>query len=70
MPFQYRRHVRDTLRTGSLVDRSSGTRVKDLDGNWAYDLSGSYGVNVFGYDFYKACIDRGVERVRDLGPVL
>jgi glutamate-1-semialdehyde 2,1-aminomutase len=33
-------------------------------------LTGSYGVNVFGYDFYKECIARGGERVRDLGPVL
>src|ERR1700750_146990 len=42
----------------------------DLDGNSFYDLTGSYGVNLFGYDFYKECIDRGIERVRDLGPVL
>ena len=35
-----------------------------------YDLTGSYGVNLFGYDFYKECIARGAERVRDLGPVL
>ena len=27
-------------------------------------------MNVFGYDFYKECIARGSERVRDLGPVL
>ena len=38
-------------------------RLKDLDGNWSYDLSGSYGVNVFGYDFYKECIDAGAARV-------
>ena len=42
----------------------------DLDGNRLYDLTGSYGVNVFGYDFYKQCIERGAELVRDLGPVL
>ena len=24
-----------------------------------YDLTGSYGVNLFGYDFYKECIERG-----------
>ena len=35
-----------------------------------YDLANSYGVNLFGYDFYKECIDLGTERVRDLGPVL
>ena len=31
---------------------------------------GSYGVNLFGYDFYKECIDAGIDRVRHLGPVL
>ena len=35
-----------------------------------YDLSGAYGANLFGYDFYKECMARGAERVRDLGPVL
>ena len=33
-------------------------------------MTGSYGVNVFGNDFYKACIDQGADMVRDLGPVL
>ena len=44
--------------------------MTDLDGNEAYDLTGSYGVNVFGYDFYKQCIDRGVRACAGLGPVL
>ena len=44
--------------------------VTDLDGNRFYDLTGSYGVNVFGYDFYKECMEQGQRRVRDLGPVL
>jgi glutamate-1-semialdehyde 2,1-aminomutase len=42
----------------------------DLDGNRFYDLTGSYGVNVFGVDFYKECIDEGAARVRALGPLL
>lgn len=70
VPFQYRRIVRERLPLGALVDASAGTQVRDLDGNWSYDLTGAYGVNVFGYDFYKTCIERGVERVRELGPVL
>jgi glutamate-1-semialdehyde 2,1-aminomutase len=37
---------------------------------WRYDLSGSYGVNVFGYDFYKECLQAGFERARSIGPVL
>ena len=43
---------------------------RDLDGNILYDVAGSYGVNLFGYDFYKECIAAGAEQVRDLGPVL
>jgi glutamate-1-semialdehyde 2,1-aminomutase len=70
VPFQYSRFVRQHLRAGSFVASSSGVRVTDLDGNSLYDLTGSYGVNVLGYDFYKECMDRGAERVRDLGPVL
>jgi glutamate-1-semialdehyde 2,1-aminomutase len=70
VPFQYSRYVRQHLRAGVFVASSSGVRVTDLDGNSLYDLTGSYGVNVFGYDFYKECIDRGSERVRALGPVL
>ena len=69
-PFQFRRFVRRHLKIGSFVSESSGVTVTDLDGNRCYDLSGSYGVNLFGYDFYKECIDRGADRVRSLGPVL
>ncbi|MGH9203321.1 MAG: aminotransferase class III-fold pyridoxal phosphate-dependent enzyme, partial [Vicinamibacterales bacterium] len=70
VPFQYGRFVRRHLKTGTFVRSSSGVSLTDLDGNRFYDLSGSYGVNVFGYDFYKECIARGSERVRELGPVL
>jgi len=70
VPFQYSRYVRAHLKPGAFVVSSSGVRVKDLDGNELIDLSGSYGVNVFGYDFYKTCLERGAERVKDLGPVL
>jgi glutamate-1-semialdehyde 2,1-aminomutase len=70
VPFQFSGYVRRHLKSGSIVQSSSGVTVTDLDGNRFYDLTGSYGVNVFGYDFYKECIERGSERVRDLGPVL
>jgi glutamate-1-semialdehyde 2,1-aminomutase len=62
--------VRQNLSAGSFLQSSDGLMTTDLDGNHFYDLTGSYGVNVFGYDFYKDCIARGSERVRDLGPVL
>jgi glutamate-1-semialdehyde 2,1-aminomutase len=70
VPFQYRRVVNAHLPSASFVQASSGVTVTDLDGNRAYDLTGSYGVNVLGYDFYKGAMDRGAARVHELGPVL
>jgi glutamate-1-semialdehyde 2,1-aminomutase len=70
VPFQYSSFVRRHLKAGSFVRSSSGVTVTDLDGNVFHDLTGSYGVNVFGNDFYKQCIQVGGDRVRDLGPVL
>jgi len=70
VPFQFSAYVRRHFKAGSFLESSSGVTVTDLDGNRLYDLTGSYGVNVFGYDFYKECIERGTERVRGLGPVL
>ena len=70
VPFQFSRHVRRHLPVGAFLQSSSGVTTTDLDGNSFYDLTGSYGVNLFGYDFYKECIDRGIKRVHALGPVL
>ena len=70
VPFQFSSFVRQHFKLGSVLQSSSGATVTDLDGNQLYDLTGSYGVNVFGYDFYKDCMERGAARVRDLGPVL
>ena len=70
VPFQYSRFVRERLPFGAFLERSEGVRLIDLDGNHFYDLTGSYGVNVFGYDFYKACIADGAVRAQALGPVL
>ena len=70
VPFQFSRYVRERLKGGGFLQSSAGVKVTDLDGNELYDLTGSYGVNVFGYDFYKTCMARGSERVAALGPVL
>jgi glutamate-1-semialdehyde 2,1-aminomutase len=70
VPFQYSRYVKRHLAGGSVVQATGGVTFTDLDGNVFYDLAGSYGVNVFGYDFYKACMAEGAERVRELGPLL
>ena len=70
VPFQFSRIVREHFQAGAFLKSSSGVKVTDLDGNEFYDLTGSYGTNLFGYDFYKECIDRAIDEARDLGPVL
>ena len=70
VPFQFSDLVSKHLKSGSFMQSSSGVLMTDLDGNIFYDLTGSYGVNVLGYDFYKKAIEEGVKRVSDLGPVL
>jgi glutamate-1-semialdehyde 2,1-aminomutase len=70
VPFQFSRRVRQYLPGATFLESSSGVTVTDVDGNQLYDVSGSYGVNLFGYDFYKECIARGAEKVATLGPVL
>lgn len=70
IPFPFRSHVPKALRTAWLAHRTEGCTIEDPDGNSRYDLSGSYGVNIFGYDFYKKCIQKGTKATKALGPVL
>ena len=70
VPFQYSRHVRRHLKVGTFLQSSAGVFVTDLDGNRFYDLTGSYGVNLLGYDAYKGTMERGLARTRELGSVL
>jgi glutamate-1-semialdehyde 2,1-aminomutase len=70
VPYQYGPHLREQLRVAAFLAASAGVQVEDLDGNAFYDLTGSYGVNLFGYDFYKACIEEAQSAARGLGPVL
>ena len=70
VPFQFSAYVREHLKGGSFLIAAEGVTVTDLDGNRMFDLTGSYGANLFGVDFYKACIDRGAAQVRALGPIL
>lgn len=70
VPFPFGARVRETLGTGAFLARSDGPIVEDLDGNRLIDLTGSYGVNLFGYDAYKAMIADGARAVEALGPVL
>jgi glutamate-1-semialdehyde 2,1-aminomutase len=70
VPFQYSRLVREHLKIGTFVRSTDGVMLVDLDGNSFYDLGGSYGVNLLGYDCYKGTMERGLARVRELGAVL
>jgi glutamate-1-semialdehyde 2,1-aminomutase len=70
VPFQFSRLVRENLGTGAFMESSAGVTLTDIDGNVFYDLTGSYGVNIFGNDFYKECIAQGEARARALGPAL
>jgi glutamate-1-semialdehyde 2,1-aminomutase len=70
VPFQYSAYLRQHISVGAFVQRSDGVTLTDLDEQTFFDLTGSYGVNVFGNDFYKACISEGADRAAALGPVL
>jgi glutamate-1-semialdehyde 2,1-aminomutase len=70
VPFQFSRHVREHLGAGAFLGSADGIMVTDLDGNRFYDLTGSYGVNVFGHDFYKQCMTEGSARAASMGVIL
>ena len=70
VPFQFSEHARSKLPIGAFWQSASGVQLQDLDGNLFYDLTGSYGVNVLGVDFYKSCMEEGASLGSALGPVL
>jgi len=64
VPFQFRELVQRHLSAPAFVQSSQGVVLTDLDGNHFYDLTGSYGVNLLGYDFYKGYCACGRARRR------
>jgi glutamate-1-semialdehyde 2,1-aminomutase len=70
VPFPFSPFLRQHLTVGGFMRSSSGNTLTDLDGQTFIDLTGSYGVNLFGHDFYKACIEEGWRRTEALGAVL
>jgi glutamate-1-semialdehyde 2,1-aminomutase len=70
VPFPFARFMREHFNLCSVVTAADGPRLHDLDGHWTLDVSGWYGVNVAGVARYKEWMARGLERTRDLGPVL
>jgi len=70
VPFQFRSLLSKHIKLGSFWRDSQGVWLTDLDGNQFIDVTGSYGVNLFGMDFYKSCIKEGSALAEKLGPVL
>jgi len=70
VPFPFSRLVREHLKAGAFLQSAQGVEITDLDGQHFYDLTGSYGVNVFGADFYKQTMALGMTAAQALGPVL
>ena len=70
VPFPFMRTMREKFSLCSVVTESKGPKLRDLDGNWSLDVSGSYGLNLAGFDHYKEWMEKGLERVKDLGAVL
>ncbi|HEY2526122.1 MAG TPA: aminotransferase class III-fold pyridoxal phosphate-dependent enzyme [Candidatus Binataceae bacterium] len=70
VPFPFMGVMREKFALASVVTESRGPHLRNLDDQVTLDISGSYGLNVAGFDQYKLWIERGWERVRDLGPVL
>jgi glutamate-1-semialdehyde 2,1-aminomutase len=67
VPFQFRDVVGRHLPVSNVVTETDGARIRDLDGNWFYDLGGSYGVNMLGPDWYKRNVREAVGAANDVG---
>lgn len=70
VPFQYSSVARQYLKIPSFVSHANGIKIYDLDGNDYYDLTGSYGVNVFGHACYSDCIQTAAENTSHMVSVL
>ena len=70
VPFQFSPYLRQRIKLGNVGVATQGSTLTDLDGQVYDDLTGSYGVNLFGHDVYKRLIAQGSALVADYGPVL
>lgn len=68
LPFQ--KKVEGWCDPCTVIDRIEGPYMIDADGHKLLDVSGSYGVNVCGYDRYKQFIKEGAKLVENVGCVL
>jgi glutamate-1-semialdehyde 2,1-aminomutase len=70
VPYQFRDVLYRYVKTGNFWQSSEGVWLTDMDGKRHIDVTGSYGVNLFGLDFYKDCIRKGSAMAETLGPTL
>jgi glutamate-1-semialdehyde 2,1-aminomutase len=70
VPFPFADVMRARFDLATVVTASRGPYLQGLDGRWSLDVSGSYGLNVAGWERYKDWISQGWEDVKALGPVL
>ena len=70
VPFPFSRYLRSRFSTGAFVSSTEGNQVFDLDGQRFWDLTGSYGVNVFGHAFYQRTLAEGARRAQAHAVVL
>ncbi|MBL8514056.1 MAG: aminotransferase class III-fold pyridoxal phosphate-dependent enzyme [Betaproteobacteria bacterium] len=70
VPFPFSRFVRERLKASSFITAAEGNLFVDCDGNRLYDLTASYGVNVFGNDRYREWMAEGLRRTQGAGAVL
>ncbi|KAJ8603348.1 hypothetical protein CTAYLR_004266 [Chrysophaeum taylorii] len=68
VPFQFQKVTRQMFRVATIARASEGPKLIDVDNQASIDVSGSYGVNVCGYDQYKRFVDAAWKRCRALGP--
>ncbi|KAJ1622466.1 pyridoxal phosphate-dependent transferase [Pavlovales sp. CCMP2436] len=68
VPFPFQAVIRSKLNVSTVVKSSEGPWLIDTSGNRALDVSGSYGVNVCGYDRYKQFAKSGLATIEALGP--
>jgi glutamate-1-semialdehyde 2,1-aminomutase len=68
LPFQ--RKIEGWCDPCTVVQRVEGPYLVDIDGQRLIEVSGSYGVNVCGYEAYKRFLKEGAAMVADVGTVL
>jgi glutamate-1-semialdehyde 2,1-aminomutase len=59
--------INDYLDPSMALDYTKGMDVTDIDGNSYMDISGSYGVNVCGYEMYKEFMETGWKTAKKAG---